>query len=125
MAKRGKPLKFKTPEELETAIDAFFDECDEKEEPYTITGLAMALDIDRQTLINYGRKEDYFGTVKKARVKVENYLEKSLHGNAVTGTIFNLKNNFGWKDKQETEFSGGTKDETKWIVEFVEPEDAK
>jgi len=30
-------------------------------------------------------------------------LEQKLYGNAVTGVIFNLKNNFGWQDKTEQE----------------------
>ena len=36
-------------------------------------------------------------------VKVEEALEQRLYGNAVTGIIFNLKNNFGWQDKTEKE----------------------
>ena len=35
---------------------------------------------------------------------MEDYLEKKLlTGNSATGIIFNLKNNFEWKDKQEVE----------------------
>ena len=32
---------------------------------------------------------------------IEAHLEKKLFGNNVTGLIFNLKNNFDWKDKTE------------------------
>ena len=46
----------------------------------------------------------FFFTIKKAKSKVEDYLEKKLlTGNSATGIIFNLKNNFEWKDKQEVE----------------------
>jgi hypothetical protein len=101
--KGGRPLKFKTVKELQKKIDVYFKKCIEDEDPYTITGLALALDCDRQTLLNYEKKEEFFGTIKKAKLKVENYLEtKALKGDIVpVMTIFNLKNNFGWKDKTE------------------------
>jgi len=66
-----------------------------------MAGLARHLDVDRKTIINYGNKEDYFHTIKRARARVEEFLEQRLYGNTVTGVIFNLKNNFDWKDKQE------------------------
>ncbi len=46
----GRPLKFQTVEELQAAIDGFFKECDQKQKPYTITGLALALDTSRKLL---------------------------------------------------------------------------
>lgn len=105
--KGGRPLKYKNAEELNEAINNYFKICDETHEPYTITGLALALDIDRKTLLNYEDREMFFLTIKKAKLKVENYLEKRLiNDNSTTGIIFNLKNNFEWKDKQEIEHSG-------------------
>ncbi|GAF82824.1 unnamed protein product, partial [marine sediment metagenome] len=97
------PLKFESVEVLQVMIDEYFEKCDDDEIPYTITGLALALDCDRQTLLNYEQKEEFFGTIKKAKLRVENYLEtKALKGDIVpVMTIFNLKNNFGWKDKNE------------------------
>ena len=98
----GRPPKWTDPKEVQTLIDAYFDECDEKEEPYTITGLALALDTDRHTLINYENKDEFFHTIKKAKHKCENYAEKQLYRHSqVAGVIFNLKNNYGWKDAQE------------------------
>lgn len=100
----GRPLKFKSAKELEEKINKYFDECDKKDEPYTITGLALALDVDRKTILNYQNKEQFFPTIKKAKLRIENYLEKHLiTENSVTGIIFNLKNNYNWKDKQEIE----------------------
>lgn len=97
-----KPLKFKSVEELQEKIDKYFIECDSKDEPYTITGLALALDTSRQCLINYENKEDYFDTIKKAKLKVESYAEKQLFkGGNTAGVIFSLKNNYNWVDKQE------------------------
>lgn len=79
--------------------------------PYTVTGLALALDTSRQTLLEYeneveGREKanpKFADTIKKAKVKIENFNERMLYNPSPVGTIFNLKNNFGWKDKTEQE----------------------
>lgn len=108
--KGGRPLKFKTVDELEEAIHEYFSKCDKEREPYTITGLCLSLDVDRKTLLNYEERDEFFHTIKKAKLMVENYLEKRLiNDNSTTGIIFNLKNNFDWKDKQEIEHSGKVK----------------
>jgi len=100
----GRPLKFKSKKKLEVAIEKYFMECDMYGEPYTVTGLCLALDIDRKTLINYGEREEFFHTIKKAKLRIENYLEKRLiKDSSCTGIIFNLKNNYNWKDKQEVD----------------------
>lgn len=100
-SKGGRPAKYKSKEELQVKIDAYFKGCDEVHEPYTVTGLGLALDMSRQDLINYSNKEEFFDTIKKAKQRVENYLEKRLITDSNSGVIFNLKNNYGWKDKQE------------------------
>ena len=96
-------LKYKTEKELKKGIDKYFKECDEKEKPYTMSGLAESLDIDRRTLINYGERELFFTLIKKAKQKVERQLEENaLMGKSnSTFTIFNLKNNYGWQDTVE------------------------
>ena len=98
----GRPPKYNNAEEMQLKIDKYFLDCDNNNEPYTVTGLALALDMSRQDLINYSNKEEFFDTIKKAKLKVENYLEKRLiKDSSCIGIIFNLKNNYGWKDKQE------------------------
>lgn len=98
----GRPPKYKAKKDFQKKIDKYFEECDKNDEPYTITGLGLALDMSRQDLINYSKKEEFFDTIKKAKLRVENYLEKHLiMDSSATGIIFNLKNNYGWKDKQE------------------------
>lgn len=104
----GRPRKYKTKEELQEKIDAFFAECEENNEPLTVTGLAIACDMDRQRLLNYSKDEEFYDTIKKAKEKIQAWVEKQLYnGKATAGVIFSLKNNYGWKDKVETEISGG------------------
>lgn len=96
----GRPLKFESVEILQTQIDKYFEETPEKRR--TITGLALALDTDRQTLINYEKRDQYFDTIKRAKLRVENAYELSLRDKGKIGDIFALKN-FGWQDKIITE----------------------
>jgi len=111
----GQPMKYKTVEALQKAIDNYF-ELDafvtdgEGNKSYlpTMSGLALSLDVDRRTIVNYSHNSEYFPTIRKAKAKIEAFIETRLYGNNVTGCIFNLKNNFDWKDKQEIE----TKDTT-------------
>ena len=97
----GRPLKFKTPEELQEKIDVYFEET--KKEEWTITGLALALDTYRSVLCDYetlDNRKEYSNTIKKAKLKVEYSYELDLKKSGRTGTIFALKN-FNWKDRQE------------------------
>lgn len=96
----ARPLKFETNDALSARIDDYF-EITPKEE-WTITGLALALDTSRQTLINYEERGEYFDTIKRAKLIVENGYEIDLKKHGRTGTIFALKN-FDWKDKNETD----------------------
>ncbi len=97
--------KFNDVETFSKEVNDYFDSCDEKGRPYTITGLCIYLDFTRQSLCNYEKDELYFDTIKKAKQRVENYVEEySLMGKLNPAvSIFNLKNNFGWKDKHEIE----------------------
>ena len=101
----GRPLKYESVEMMQKDIDKYFAECDEKQKPYTVSGLAYALGTNRQTLINYEEKEEFVDTIKSAKAKIELFNEEMLYSKDVstTGVIFNLKNNYGWKDKQEIE----------------------
>ena len=150
--KVGRPRKYQTVEELEDAIQAYFDscfipktqkirtrvenpdcECDlgagdckcrpiyelidtpvkDKDDqpvfiqiqPFTITGLALAIDMTREGLLDYEKKPshaEFADTIKKAKQIVLKFNENRLHSsNQVTGVIFNLKNNFNWIDRQE------------------------
>ena len=96
-------LKYKTQEALQKGIDEYFKKCDETQRPYTMSGLALSLGIDRVTLIRYGDRDLFATQIKEAKDRVQAQLEENAligKGNA-TFTIFNLKNNYGWRDNVE------------------------
>lgn len=125
----GRPPKFNTPEEMQHCIDLYFFTCKARQDGMriddvgltdedwkvinsvadtypTVTGLGLALDMTRQTLIQYQENDKFTDTVKKAKQRVENAIEQRLFHNNATGSIFNLKNNFDWRDKSESETYG-------------------
>lgn len=119
----GRPVKFKSPEELEKRIEAYFDYCDSRTRikhlatkdgihevvesfprPYTVEGLAVFLDTNRQTLLNYNDKEAFFYIIERARQRIlANKVEGGLDRTYDSGVAkFMLINNYGLKDKHET-----------------------
>ena len=107
--KSGRPLLFKTVKELEDKINSYFE--DENNKPYTITDLAVWLDCDRKTLTNYENRDKFFPTIKRAKTKIEAGIEKGalLGLYNPTFSIFNMKNNFGWQDKQEIDMASNNR----------------
>lgn len=113
--KGGRPLKFKTPEELEAKIEAYYEWAKENKKHITITGLAWFLDTNRQTLLRYEEEDSellksvsedvrqaFRDTVKRAKARIEMEYEESLYNkNSAVGAIFTLKNNYNYVDKQE------------------------
>ena len=101
--KVGRPPKFKNKEEMQEKIESYFEECKKEKRPITFTGLAYSIGLSRQALFDYKEKDEFLDTIKKARDYVEMTLEERLIGTSgvATGIIFNLKNNYDWKDKQE------------------------
>jgi len=104
----GRNPKWEDPEAFEKAIDEYFEK-----RPYDATwsGLALHLGFEsRQSLWEYGKKENFALPIKRALLRIEILYEEALKGKNPTGSIFALKN-IGWKDKQElenkTEHSGG------------------
>lgn len=118
----GRPPLYKTAKELESNIDDYFDYCDNRTKsvyvkdlgdnieiaspaPYALSGLAYYLHMDRKTLLNYSKKEQFFPTIKAARDRVEMDIESRMNDKETftPGLIFNAKNNFDWRDKTEVE----------------------
>ena len=121
MGAGGRPRKYKSVEEIKALIDNYFN--DENEKPFTITGLSLYLDLTPEGLRQYELREEYFATIKKAKFKIEDHINKMMLKNECNpvGAIFNLKNNFGYcdKGKEQREF------ENKIILEKLELEKRK
>ena len=122
----GRPPHWNNCYDLDFMCEMYFDWCEEENKHPGVCGLAVFLGVDRQTILDYSRRPEFSDTIKKAKGRVEAYLEQCLHSNSVAGTIFNMKNNFGWKDQTQVEQSGpdggAIKTETKWTVEIVSPD---
>jgi len=118
--KTGRPAFFDTPEQLQEAIDKYFETCkptvlevngkpvlDKSGQPVielnppTVSGLALFLGFScRQNLYRYGEREAFCDTIKKAIARIENFAEHQLLTNQKpTGAIFWLKNH-GWKAEE-------------------------
>lgn len=133
----GRPLKYKTVAELQKAIDEYFAYCDNrtisvyikeagdnieisKPAPYTMSGLARALGLSRQALSEYNGREQFGDAIKASRDRVQEDIETRLMETSnQSGAIFNLKNNFGWKDKTETDLTSGGETLAPILVKFI------
>lgn len=108
----GNPIFMKDARGKKTKIKVMV-----QKKPYIITGLAIALGTTRDILIDYEKQvlknvpkdlaQQFSNTIKRAKEMCKGYAEEQLFiGKNPTGAIFNLKNNYGFKDKTETEHSG-------------------
>lgn len=81
--------------------------------PPTISGLCLALGIDRRTWQNYADPTKHGGTEERpsayarvcedVKLRIEAYLNEQLltREKSLQGIIFNLSNNYGWAEKHE------------------------
>lgn len=103
-------MKFKDTEAFQKSVDEYFSKAGDKP---TITGLALHLDCDLETIRDYKERDEFSAPLKKAYLRVQHGYENRMYEGNPTGAIFALKN-FGWKDKQEVENSGETSMTIKW-----------
>lgn len=111
----GRPLKFKSSQELQRAINKYFKDCDNDKEPYTITGLAMALGTYLDVLRDYqsGMYDDqdndkeykgFSSAIKAAKTKIANYCERNTQkGNIPAAAGIFFAKNYGFTDKTEVD----------------------
>ena len=112
MAKGGRPRKINSVRQFEERAEAYFRECEAREEPVLLTGLILALGLSsRSALDEYAQRPEFLNSVKKAKLRVEMEYEKALHSRNPSGPIFALKK-YGWTDNQAVELSGGVKVKT-------------
>ena len=98
MAKVGHPRTYKSPEQMQKAIDEYFDECDAKEKPYLISGLCLKLGfLHRSDLVNYsGYSKVYHNIITRARQKVQAYAEAKCYEKHSQGAQFILNAGHNW-----------------------------
>jgi len=116
----ARPRKYKTDEELDEAITAYFKSltATDTPRPPTMAGLAYALGFSsRQSLYDLEKNDIFSYTIKRARLLVEGWYEERMSGNSPTGAIFWLKNHAGYTDKQE--ISGPAGEQLSIKIEYV------
>ena len=118
----GCPRQWQSVEAMSEAIENYFAKCDArtvpmvvgkalvrvpKPEPYIVQKLAVFLDLTTKGLIGYEQREEFGATIKRAKARIEaNKVLHMLDGDGYgPGYIFDLKNNYGWKDKQDLEIN--------------------
>ena len=105
----GQPRLFNSPEDIQPLIEDYFKQCDTNKRPYTVAGLAHHIGFSsRQSLFDYEKFPEFADTLKRAKFRIEAQRNEQLiagQGNVV-GMIFDLKNNFDWKDSKELQVSG-------------------
>jgi hypothetical protein len=127
--KGGRPLKFKSPEELQKKIDEYFRSCYKKVynkktgeflqdpetgeyfyencRPLTIQGLCLHLKCDSETLTNYGNKPEFFETIMHTKKRIETFKVEALYNkDMMKGAKFDLSCNYGWTDTSKIEHAG-------------------
>lgn len=104
-----------TEQELTDEIQLYFDDCDEKNKPYLNIGLANHLKLHKQTVyeIRNDKTKKFEGTHHKGVIEMAHQMiEQSLaerlfspNAKTVTGSIFTLKSNFDWSEKQQIDMN--------------------
>lgn len=104
----GRPPKYTDPKVMQTDIDAYFALCKVEKRPRTVMGLALALDMCRDTLCEYAKNGKFSDTVKRAKNIVIAAVEEMLlsEGSNKAGGIFWMKNNGGYNDTKQLEHTG-------------------
>lgn len=110
----GRPQKY-TPETLLNKAIEYFDQLSDPKNlidkwkdwkhprPKTLSWLCLYLWVSKDYISEKAKDENFSEAIKRIRLVVENSIEEWILLNIYNPTsgIFNLKNNFDWKDKQE------------------------
>jgi hypothetical protein len=120
----GAPFKFATPEDLQIAVDKYF--ADPESKPWRMSGLAYYLGVSRVCLLDYKNRTKYGQIVERAKDKIEASIEQLLlerGGPSPAGIIFNLHNNYSWRQKSEQDINVGGQENNpvKIQVNFTKP----
>ncbi|WP_279343488.1 terminase small subunit [Fundidesulfovibrio terrae] len=95
--------------DLEAAIELYFEYRGEDRKPATYTGLTAWLGFRSPDALDEYKNPShpFHGVVFRARQRIEDALEISLHqGKTTAGAIFTLKHHANWRDTRNVEVSG-------------------
>ncbi|MEL6568188.1 MAG: terminase small subunit [Pseudomonadota bacterium] len=103
----GRPPLYEDPDLLEAKIDLYFDGLSEEDVP-SIAELAFELGFaSRNALWEYEQKSEFSDTIKRAKLRLEvDRTKRLLCGPNTAGVIFDLTNNYGWKNPHHMKHSG-------------------
>jgi len=105
----ARPLKYKSADELATAIAAYFKHCEENRWMPNKAGLCYELKLSREAYNEYKKRFDDaikgVQPILDAEKFIENAWVQRLAGTTPTGAIFYLKNAFSadYRDRIETD----------------------
>ena len=70
--------------------------------------LAVFLNCDRRTLVNYSHEDNFFPTIKRVRALIEADKNEALFEKDVpsAGVMFDMTNNYGWVNPQRVQVGG-------------------
>lgn len=136
----GRPRKFKSVEEMQEKIDAYFYEKEnrmvdfllktgdmiqvKKPAPIHITGLCDYLEICNNTLNEYQALEEFSSSITRAKKRCEAYaVDQCFEGEKGNKADFVLKNNFreSWREERNVNLN----DETPIDKRIVEAREKK
>jgi hypothetical protein len=105
----GRPPLYEDPILMEAKIEQYFDGLDKDKEVPSVAGLAFELGFaSRNALWEYEQKPEFSDTIKRAKLRMEVDRTKRLlsSGTPTAGIIFDLTNNYGWRNPQHHKHSG-------------------
>lgn len=124
----GRPLEY-TPEQILERAEEYFAHLDNPDNymdkgigwkipyPKTLSGLCLWLWVSKDYISEKAKDSRFAESIKRIRLEVEQNIEEGILMWAYNATawIFNLKNNFGWVDKQEID------QKHSWSLEIIRP----
>lgn len=102
---RKKNRKTYSPNQLLRAVNNYFSICEEEGRVPTMTGLSLHLGVNRVTMYEWGRDEEYAEILEAARDCMKTWCAEEVWDaqGVAAGKIAFMKNVFGWSEKIEQE----------------------
>jgi len=117
---------------VDNALRKYFADCDAKQEPYGVYGLALALGVHGELVRDISNGHDMgeewrdiriSAKIKEATLRIRASVETRLLAKSSVGAMFWLKNCAKWADKLETDVTSGGKTLQAPTVSSIAPPD--